>query len=57
MTNTMHHEDTNATDFILSIRLIRSFEHRNIRHVTLRHIEPSDQMTGKQLKEKILTGA
>lgn len=38
---------------ILSIRLIRSFEHRNIRHIVVKNIEPNGQMTGKELKELI----
>ena len=38
---------------ILSIRLIRSFEHRNMRHIVVKNIEPNGQMTGKELKELI----
>ncbi|CAF1052575.1 unnamed protein product [Rotaria sordida] len=45
----------NENSMILSIRLIRSFEHRNIRHITLRSIDSSGQMTGKELKQRILT--
>lgn len=37
----------------LRIRLIRSFEHRNIRFLVLRNIDPSGQLTGKELKELI----
>lgn len=45
---------TNDGDgLILSIRLIRSFEHRNIRHIVVKNIEPNGQMTGKELKEFI----
>jgi hypothetical protein len=39
----------------LSIRLIRSFEHRNIRHLIVRSIDPSGQMLGSELKQRILT--
>ncbi|CAF1145634.1 unnamed protein product [Rotaria sordida] len=45
----------NENSMILSIRLIRSFEHRNIRHITLRSIDSSGQMAGKELKQQILT--
>lgn len=41
----------------LSIRLIRSFEHRNIRYVVLRGIDSSGQMTGSELKQQILTSS
>ena len=37
----------------LRIRLIRSFEHRNIRFIVVRNIDPSGQLTGKELKELI----
>ena len=40
---------------IISVRLIRSFEHRNIRHIALRSIDSSGQMTGGELKQHILT--
>jgi len=46
---------TNENGMTLSIRLIRSFEHRNIRHIILRAIDSSGQMTGKELKERLLT--
>ncbi|CAF1177351.1 unnamed protein product [Adineta ricciae] len=46
---------SNENTMVLSIRLIRSFEHRNIRHVTLRSIDSSGQMTGSELKQRILT--
>lgn len=48
---------SNENTMILSIRLIRSFEHRNIRHVTLRSIDSSGQMTGSELKQRILTSS
>lgn len=46
---------TNEKGMTLPIRLIRSFEHRNVRHITLRHIDSSGQMTGIELKQRILT--
>jgi hypothetical protein len=47
----------NSTVMTLSIRLVRSFEHRNIRHITLRGIDSSGQMTGSELKQRILTSS
>ena len=51
--------DTSATNsennMTISIRLIRSFEHRNIRHIALSSIDSSGQMTGNELKQHILT--
>jgi len=53
--------DTSATSnengMTLPIRLVRSFEHRNIRYITLRCIDSSGQMTGKELKQRILTSS
>jgi hypothetical protein len=46
---------SNENDMILSIRLVRSFGHRNIRHIILRSIDSSGQMTGNELKQRILT--
>ncbi len=45
---------SNENGMILSIRLIRSFEHRNIRHIIFRCADSSGQMTGKELKQRIL---
>ncbi|CAF4027269.1 unnamed protein product, partial [Rotaria sp. Silwood2] len=45
----------NENSMILSIRLIRSFEHRNIRHIILHSIDSSGQMTGNEVKKRILT--
>lgn len=47
----------NETQMTLSIRLIRSFEHRNIRNLILRALDSSGQMTGKELKGRILTSS
>jgi hypothetical protein len=46
---------SNENGMTLPIRLIRSFEHRNIRHITLRCIDSSGHMTGYELKQRILT--
>jgi hypothetical protein len=48
---------SNENGMTLPIRLIRSFEHRNIRHITLRSIDSSGQMTGRELKQHILTSS
>lgn len=48
---------SNANSMTLPIRLIRSFEHRNIRHIALRSIDSSGQMTGRELKQRILTSS
>ena len=53
--NTENSAASNENTMILPIRLIRSFEHRNIRHIPLRSIDSSGQMTGRELKERILT--
>ncbi len=57
----MEGNDTSATSnengMTLPIRLVRSFEHRNIRYITLRCIDSSGQMTGKELKQRILTSS
>ena len=47
----------NANVMTLPIRLVRSFEHRNIRHITVRGIDSSGQMTGSELKQHILTSS
>jgi hypothetical protein len=48
---------SNENGMTLSIRLVRSFEHRNIRYLTLHHIDSSGQMTGNELKQCILTSS
>ena len=45
-------ETSHENRMTLSIRLIRSFEHRNIRHVVL-HCDDSS-MTGAELKQRVL---
>ncbi|CAF0875842.1 unnamed protein product [Adineta steineri] len=51
----MASNDNGNDTMIISIRLIRSFEHRNMRNLVLRSIDSSGQMTGKELKQRILT--
>lgn len=48
---------SNQNTMTLSIRLIRSFPHRNIRYLPVRSIDSSGQMTGKELKQLILTSS
>ncbi|CAF1091436.1 unnamed protein product [Rotaria sp. Silwood1] len=55
MTSNGNSTASNENSMTLSIRLIRSFEHRNIRHLILRSIDSSGQMTGNELKQRILT--
>lgn len=45
------------SDLILSIRLIRSFEYRNIRHLTVKNLASPENLTGSQLKEEIRRGS
>lgn len=55
--NTENTAASNSNSMTLSIRLIRSFEHRNIRHIPLRSIDSLGQMTGRELKQRILTSS
>jgi hypothetical protein len=54
MADTENSTTSNANGMTLPVRLVRSFEHRNIRHITLRGIDSSGQMTGSELKQRIL---
>lgn len=55
----MTDNNTSATSdnkgMTLPIRLIRSFEHRNIRHIPVRCSDSSGQITGREFKQRILT--
>ncbi|UJR22539.1 hypothetical protein I4U23_025588 [Adineta vaga] len=55
MANNDNPGTSNENTMILSVRLVRSFEHRNIRNIILRSIDSSGQMTGSELKQRILT--
>ena len=55
--NTENTAASNSNSMTLPIRLIRSFEHRNIRHIALRSIDSSGEMTGRELKQRILTSS
>ena len=57
MTDTDNCVTNNENGMTLSFRLVRSFEHRNIRHIALRHIDSSGQITGGELKQRILTSS
>lgn len=57
MTETDNSVTSNENTMTLPIRLVRSFEHRNIRHIALRSIDSSGQMTGSELKQRILTSS
>ena len=46
--------DEDHRTLTLSIRLIRSFAHRNIQHIIVRGIDASGVMTGSELKQHIL---
>ena len=57
MSSTENSATENVPVMTLSIRLVRSFQHRNIRHVPLRGIDSSGQITGSELKARILTSS
>ncbi len=56
-TETDNSATSNTNVMTLPIRLVRSFEHRNIRHIAARGIDSSGKMTGSEFKQHILTSS